>query len=159
MTEEEKKIKQLLKIARMGINSSLLLILSGVLALVVSSLPEAPVKVPTTKQVAEIVVADEIDSTEIKDGIHTPSGLIADTGFTIVLTTCTRCHSIDVVKQNRATKEGWKHMITWMQKTQGLWDLGANEKPILEYLAKNYAPVNTGRRKNLENIVWYKLND
>ncbi len=56
------------------------------------------------------------------------------------------------VMQNRATKEGWKSIITWMQQTQNLWPLGVNEEPILNYLAKNYAPESTGGRKPLENI-------
>ena len=46
-----------------------------------------------------------------------------------------------------------------MQATQGLWDLGDAEAEILDYLAANYAPAETGRRTNLdvENIEWYML--
>jgi hypothetical protein len=46
-----------------------------------------------------------------------------------------------------------------MQQTQGLWDLGDNEKPILDYLAKNYAPEDAGRRKQLTNVEWYILKE
>ena len=44
-----------------------------------------------------------------------------------------------------------------MQETQELWDLGNNEAPILDYLAKHYGPENKGRRENLEDIEWYEL--
>jgi hypothetical protein len=40
-------------------------------------------------------------------------------------------------------------MIRWMQETQGLWPLGENEVPVLDYLATNYGPVNVGRRRPL----------
>jgi hypothetical protein len=158
MTQQEDKTKQLLKLARISFNTSFLVLISCVVALLVSSLPVVTKKTPLEKPLAEnIISVDEIDSSEIKNGIHIPTGLIADTSFNLVVINCTRCHSIEVVKQNRATREGWKKMITWMQKTQGLWSLGENEEPILNYLAKNYPPSNSGRRKNLENIVWYKL--
>ena len=59
--------------------------------------------------------------------------------------------------QNRATRDGWKDIIVWMQETQKLWDLGDNEPLILDYLGKNYAPNKKGRRQNLKNIEWYEL--
>ena len=98
-----------------------------------------------------------IDPTEIKNGIHLSSGLIVDEGIEIVNATCAACHSIDLVTQNRADSKGWKDIIVWMQETQGLWDLGPNESIIISYLAKNYAPEDTGRRRNLKNIEWYEL--
>ncbi|MGH1433728.1 MAG: hypothetical protein ACRBG0_04620 [Lewinella sp.] len=96
---------------------------------------------------------------EIVNGIHVPTGLIYDEGFELVRATCTACHSAKLVTQNKATKEGWTQMIRWMQETQGLWDLGANETPIISYLARNYAPEEIGRRANLEvaAIEWYIL--
>lgn len=97
------------------------------------------------------------DSTDVKNGFHLPSGMVADTGLAEVVQNCGACHSLDLVKQNKATKEGWKEKIVWMQRTQKLWDLGAQEEIILSYLAKNYGPENSGRRKNLENIEWYEL--
>jgi hypothetical protein len=46
-----------------------------------------------------------------------------------------------------------------MQEKQNLWDLGPNEDEIVAYLAKNYAPQNHGRRKNLSitKDEWYEL--
>ena len=93
----------------------------------------------------------------IENGIHYPSGMKVGEGFEITRATCTACHSAKLVTQNRATYQGWKDMLTWMQQTQGLWDMGENEELILNYLAKNYAPEEKGRRANLENIQWYKL--
>jgi hypothetical protein len=100
-----------------------------------------------------------IDEDLIKDGIHVASGLIYAEGFDIVRGTCTACHSAKLVTQNRATRAGWTEMIRWMQASQGLWDLGANEPIILNYLATNYAPEDIGRRANIdvEAIEWYVL--
>jgi len=97
------------------------------------------------------------DSSEISGGIHVPTGMVADTGCAEVVRNCGACHSLDLVKQNRATPDGWKNKIVWMQETQNLWDLGAQEKIIIKYLAKNYGPENTGRRPNLVINQWYKL--
>jgi cytochrome c5 len=96
---------------------------------------------------------------KVVDGIHVQTGLIYAEGFEIVRATCTACHSAKLVTQNRATKEGWTQMIRWMQETQGLWDLGANESTIVNYLAKHYAPTEVGRRANLDvaAIEWYIL--
>ena len=96
---------------------------------------------------------------EFQDGIHMATGFIQDEHVEIVIGNCTNCHSAKLVTQNRATREGWKSMIHWMQQTQGLWDLGDNEALILDYLAKHYAPKESGRRAPLTDIEWYKLED
>ncbi len=100
---------------------------------------------------------ENYEEERIEKGIHYPSGLIVAEGYEIVNATCTACHSGKLVTQNRATYQGWKDMLTWMQETQGLWDMGGNEEIILQYLAKNYAPEAKGRRINLESPDWYKL--
>lgn len=96
---------------------------------------------------------------QVIDGIHVATGLIYAEGFDLVRNTCTGCHSAQLITQNRATRSGWQSMIRWMQRTQGLWELGANEGPILDYLATHYAPEEVGRRANLdvEAIEWYVL--
>ena len=112
-----------------------------------------------------VIVSEEISAYEpiafnpadVKNGIHIPTGMIADTGCAEVVQNCGACHSLDLVKQNRATKKGWKDIITWMQETQKLWDLGLQEETILNYLAKNYGPEESGRRKNLGPVEWYDL--
>ncbi|MEM9328969.1 MAG: cytochrome C [Bacteroidota bacterium] len=94
---------------------------------------------------------------EIKDGIHQPTGFVADKGLALVIANCTNCHSAKLVTQNRATREGWVGMIRWMQESQGLWDMGENEEVIVNYLTKHYAPTQQGRRRNLADIEWYPL--
>ena len=96
---------------------------------------------------------------EIINGIHTATGFKTGDGLDLVIANCTACHSSKLVIQNRATREGWESMIQWMQETQNFWDLGPNQDVILNYLARNYAPENKGRRANLENIEWYELED
>lgn len=95
----------------------------------------------------------------IKNGIHIKTGLQADENLQLVIGACTSCHSAKLITQNKATRQGWKSMLVWMQETQGLPDLGAREPKILDYLAKHYAPKEVGRRKNLdmEAIEWYIL--
>ena len=77
------------------------------------------------------------------------SGLILDEGFEQVRAQCAACHSLKLVLQNRADRDGWLQMIRWMQDTQGLWPLGTSEPLILDYLAKHYGPTRSGRRKPL----------
>lgn len=98
-------------------------------------------------------------SEDVKNGIHVPTGLIADKDYQLVVNNCTACHAADLVIQNRQTAKGWKTIIEWMQEKQNLWDLGENESRIIAYLAKNYAPQKEGRRKNLnlQKEDWYVL--
>ncbi len=96
----------------------------------------------------------------IRKGIHVKTGLKADKNLQVVISSCTSCHSAKLITQNRATRKGWENMIDWMQETQGLADLGDNEPLILDYLSKYYAPIQKGRRANLDvaAIEWYILN-
>jgi len=91
--------------------------------------------------------------------IDPETGLIVATGVEEVKANCTVCHSSKFIIHQRGDKQTWKDMISWMQKTQGLWPLtgpsasvpGKNtEEVILSYLSTNYAPDNKiERRKNL----------
>lgn len=112
---------------------------------------------PVASASSELAIVETVDLGETKEGIHLPTGLKADANLELVIANCTPCHSAKLISQNRATKEGWKNTIVWMQQTQNLWDLGENEEKIIAYLAKNYAPELQGRRKPLENIEWYEL--
>lgn len=93
----------------------------------------------------------------ITNGIEQETGLIAEGNWLLVKQTCTGCHSAKLITQNRASTEGWSQMIDWMQETQGLWDLGANEAKIVSYLAEHYAPGETGRRRSLNTKDWYLI--
>ena len=97
----------------------------------------------------------------IENGIDLASGFIAEGEYQLVKTTCTGCHSGKLVLQNRADREGWLAMIRWMQQTQNLWDLGADEDKILDYLATYYPPEDVGRRANLaiEEGDWYWIGE
>ncbi|MFT5942856.1 MAG: hypothetical protein ACI9Q4_002122, partial [Sediminicola sp.] len=106
---------------------------------------------------AEYVVVEE-DTEKTENGIHKRTGFIEDTGMREVITNCTSCHSAKLVTQNRMSKEEWIATIRWMQKTQNLWNLGENEDVIVDYLAKNYGPIEKGRREGLKDIEWYPLN-
>ncbi|MCJ8164324.1 hypothetical protein MKJ04_05670 [Pontibacter sp. E15-1] len=119
-----------------------------------------------TAQSDPAALADSVEAaalpppdSDVVDGIHVPTGLIADEGYVLVRNNCISCHSLNLVKNKRATREGWLSTIRWMQQTQGLWDLGENEKPILDYLARNYAPDDMGRRKQLTEVEWYILKE
>ncbi len=87
-----------------------------------------------------VVLKVEEPKEEIVDGVHVATGLIAGEGLEVVIQNCTACHSAKLITQNSMTESGWKSTIRWMQQTQNLWQLGDNEKVILAYLSKNYAP-------------------
>ena len=95
----------------------------------------------------------------VEDGIHIQTGLKYGPGFATVKSACLSCHSAKLITQNKATREGWFDMIRWMQATQGLPNLGAQEPIILDYLARFYAPTQVSRRVglDLQEIEWYVL--
>lgn len=70
-------------------------------------------------------------------------------GMALVAAQCGVCHSLALVAQNRADREGWTELIRWMQAKHGLWPLGEFETPILDYLSAHYAPARVGRRQPL----------
>jgi len=110
-----------------------------------SSIPDRPSLIPE-KEIAEFKA-------------NAQRVLPAGIGKEQVINNCVHCHSSKLIAQNQASREGWLGMIRWMQKTQGLWPLGSNEKTILNYLANNFSPENKGRRVPLTDIEWYQLED
>jgi len=102
---------------------------------------------------------NETDYDKIENGVHVRTGFVESDGLMLVVNNCTNCHSAKLVTQNRMSKERWLATIRWMQETQNLWDLGANEEAIVNYLTTNYAPTGKGRRQNLSDIEWYELED
>ena len=78
------------------------------------------------------------------------SGLIIADGWETVRTNCTVCHSAKFITFQRGDRDSWESMIRWMQKTQGLWSFDEKtEDTILSYLAANYPPGKSSRRRNL----------
>ncbi|MCK0191174.1 monoheme cytochrome C [Arenibacter sp. F20364] len=107
-----------------------------------------------------INITDEGDDWDmIENGIHLRTGFKDGEGLMTVVNNCTNCHSAQLVIQNRMNEERWIETIRWMQKTQNLWDLGENEKVIVNYLVTNYPPKSKGRREALTNIEWYPLEE
>ncbi len=131
----------------------------GVVALVYyilnPSILNFSVPIPKAQPMLEV----EAPLPEYENGIHLATGFKEGENLQLVINNCTSCHSAKMVTQNRATRDGWLTMIKWMQETQNLWDLGESEPLILDYLAKHYAPEESGRRKPLTNIDWYELED
>lgn len=84
------------------------------------------------------------------------TGLVMAEGFEPVKTHCTiACHSATLVTQNRGDEKYWRDAIRYMQKNQGLWDLGSDEPIILKYLETNYGQSPVYRRAPLK-IQWEK---
>jgi hypothetical protein len=106
-----------------------------------------------------VAVPIEDDEDRIENGIHIKTGLIEAEGLMTVVNNCTNCHSAKLVTQNRMNTERWNATIKWMQETQNLWDLGGNQKIIVDYLVTNYPVKDVGRRAALTNIDWYELED
>lgn len=100
-----------------------------------------------------------IDEDRIENGIHLRTGLKDGKGLMTVVNNCTNCHSAKLVIQNRMNKERWDATIRWMQETQNLWELGDNQKVIVEYLVTNYPVQEKSRRENLTNISWYEIQE
>lgn len=86
------------------------------------------------------------------------TGLVVSEGLNLVIANCTACHSSKLITQFHTDRQGWLEKIRWMQQKQKLWDLGEAEPKILDYLAKNYPPIEkVNKRANLKHINWYKL--
>jgi hypothetical protein len=101
----------------------------------------------------------EIESNESTNFLPEAELLAKEPGIELINKHCLGCHSSRLIIQNRLSEESWRQNITWMQATQGLWNLGADHEAVIAYLTKNYGPVEVGRRANLDQatIQWYPL--
>lgn len=109
--------------------------------------------------VVEMVDPDDVMRDSVLNGVHVLSGLPAEGNYKLVVSYCGRCHSYELVTQNKGSRAYWKEVIVWMQETQDLQDLGEHEDLILDYLARYLAPEEKGRRPPLDQdeIEWYEL--
>lgn len=139
-----------------SVTRGVILLVVGVVVLVSYIIDPWVLNLESEESVAELPKYEE-PLPEFENGIHLATGFKEGANLDLVIANCTSCHSAKMVTQNRATREGWKTMIRWMQETQNLWELGDNEPLILDYLAKYYAPEEAGRRQPLTNIDWYEL--
>lgn len=87
---------------------------------------------------AVVWVGAALASWVVADAEDPQTGLVIDKGYELVKGQCTICHSARLITQAGKTRDGWVHSIRWMQRTQGLWDLGPYESQILDYLSANY---------------------
>lgn len=71
-------------------------------------------------------------------------------GAMLVTGHCSACHSLQLVTAQRGDRTFWLNTIRWMQKTQKLWDIPADqEEVILSYLETHYNETQWGRRPPL----------
>ena len=89
-------------------------------------------------------------STAVAQPSDPATGLVQAEGWETVRETCTMCHAAQLITQNSGSRAVWKSRISWMQDTQGLRQLAAEEEDvILSYLAAQYGPKESTRRAGL----------
>lgn len=161
MSKQDNFRKQVKSIYSILVVSFIMVLLIGVLGVIYMIDPSAfSYKTDTpNSEIVNISPEEDDEWDKIENGIHLRTGLKDGEGLMMVVNNCTNCHSAQLVIQNRMNEERWIETIRWMQKTQNLWDLGPNEKIIVNYLVTNYPPKNKGRREVLTNIEWYTLNE
>ena len=55
---------------------------------------------------------------------------------------CTGCHDAALIRQQRMSRAQWDRTITWMQETQGLWEISAAQRQqVLDYLEAVQGPA------------------
>ena len=60
----------------------------------------------------------------------------------LVLATCSSCHSIKLVAQQRLSREDWEETLEWMASEQGMPRLGTRDRRlILRYLSTHLNPA------------------
>ncbi|MEQ9451593.1 MAG: hypothetical protein RJQ07_08405 [Pseudomonadales bacterium] len=71
-------------------------------------------------------------------------------GELLVKAHCSACHSLRLVTAQRGDARYWTDTIRWMQRTQNLWQIPAQqEQQIIAYLSQTYAEEQWGRRPQL----------
>lgn len=79
------------------------------------------------------------------------SGLVQAPHWKLVLGHCGACHSYKLITAQRGNRDYWLKTIRWMQNTQNLWPIPAEqESAILDYLAEHYDETQWGRRPPLK---------
>jgi hypothetical protein len=112
-------------------------------------------KNPNSTSEKEITTASNphIDSKIIDE----ETGLIMDANLEVVVVNCIACHSAHLITYTSADSSQWHDMIKWMQQTQGLWDLGNDEKSIIEYLSQHYGPSNRQNQSEEITTTWHEI--
>ncbi|MEM7327599.1 MAG: hypothetical protein AAF437_02595 [Pseudomonadota bacterium] len=61
--------------------------------------------------------------------------------YEFVAAYCAGCHSMEIVMQQRATRERWSYMLTWMTEKQGMVALERDDRDLfLDYLVEHFGP-------------------
>lgn len=67
-------------------------------------------------------------------------GLPRSTGVDSVAAYCSACHSLQIVMQQRQTRDGWDYLLHWMVEKQGMAELPAETRAdILDYLSREFS--------------------
>lgn len=156
MIEDKEFQKKIKKAERTAFYATLFSLIASVLLLVLIYNPSFSI-FGNDKTVVVYNTVEEDDEDKIENGIHLRTGLKDAEGLMTVVNNCTNCHSAKLVTQNRMSATRWNATIKWMQETQNLWDLGDNQKIIVDYLVTNYPTSKKGRREVLTNTDWYIL--
>ncbi len=160
MSKQDKFRQQVKSFYSVIVVSFVLVLIIGVLGITYMMDPSAfSFKGDTPNSEVISTTGEDDDWDKIENGIHLRTGFKDGEGLMTVVNNCTNCHSAQLVIQNRMNEERWIETIRWMQKTQNLWDLGPNEKVIVNYLVTNYPPKSKGRREALTNIEWFPLEE
>lgn len=66
-------------------------------------------------------------------------GLPRSEGVETVSDYCAACHSLQIVMQQRQTREGWDYLLTWMVEKQGMAEPAPETREdILDYLTREF---------------------
>lgn len=87
-------------------------------------------------------------SAEITQTLFDPSddywGLPRSPGHEWTSAYCVACHSLQIVMQQRQTREGWDYLLTWMVEKQGMAPLPDDTRAeVLDYLVREF-PASDG---------------
>ena len=110
-----------------------------------------------TAQVATSEEDEETETYAYPYETDEETGLLLDQGVSLVKGSCLSCHSACIILNTRASREDWLSLIDWMQETQGLWDLGENEAPIVDYLSKHYGVSGNTGGPFVKVEEWYEI--
>lgn len=75
------------------------------------------------------------------DPIDDYGGLPRTGEFEFIAAYCSACHSLEIVMQQRANRDGWSDMLTWMEEQQGMVPLDeADRELFLNYFVEHFGP-------------------
>lgn len=81
------------------------------------------------------------DARAVFDSTDYYGGLPRTGAYEFVAAYCSGCHSLEIVMQQRASRERWSYMLTWMVEKQGMVPLDEQDEDlILDYLVAHFGP-------------------